>query len=641
MTQVSPQTRGEDGWTTVKHKAGRRDALRDSRLAKQISQPGTVDDYPRLRSHTAYRDDIRIHNLRDLALYVLTDAVAPKWIGVKNAKGIKKVVTVMVPGLDEVYLHVKEPEKSLDQQSLPWFHDNFMPVKAPGDAVRSRVHSPLQAMLLSHDQESKKDSRTGLAYLDTMRIPITELVHTAEELREADFPMHPAILTVKEEALLEAERRAKTGQSTTSGWVDTRVQESKPDGPVKPVDYISQDLKIYSLDCEMVQTSDDAFALARISLISYPDGTILLDEYVKPTLPITNYFTQYSGITPTLLENVTTTLEDIQKRLVELLDASTVLLGHSLDSDLNALRLTHPFVVDTSVIYPHPRGLPLRSSLKFLANKYLRREIQTGGSNGHDSVEDAKAVLDLVKLKCEKGHKWGTMEANGEPIFRRLRRAGKTSAMVEYGTPERGLGRDATHVIGCQNDDEVVAGVQRAIKGDGFFDFEIPAGGVDFVWARLRALEYARGWVSSPQRNVSSDQAEEEEKEVGEIKRDGQDGDSVGGPKSVPSSQPNTLANSTEPISHDKEIETLAATTIQHLHTIYNSLPPRTLFIVFNGTSDMRPVVRLQAQQAQYRKEFKIKKWDELSVQWTDVEEQALRQACETARSGWGCCVVK
>lgn len=634
LGQAVPQSRGESGWTTVKHKSGgRRDALRDSRSAKQISRSNDVDDYPRLRFHTAYRDDIRIHNLKDLALYTLTDAVAPKWIGVKNARGIKKVVAVMVSGLDEAHLQQKQSEESSDQRSLAWLHENIMSVKAPGDAARSRVHSPLQAMLLSHDQDSKKDSRTGPSYLDTSRIPITELVHTAEELRDAEFPIHPAILTVKEEAELEAERRAKTGQSTTSGWVDTRVQICKPDGPSKPVDYTSQDLKVYSLDCEMVQTSDDAFTLARISLISYPDGNVLIDEYVKPRLPITNYFTQYSGITPAILENVTTTLEDIQQRLLEVLDSSTILLGHSLDSDLNALKLAHPFVIDTSIIYPHPRGLPLRSSLKFLANKYLRREIQTGGATGHDSVEDAKAVLDLVKLKCEKGHKWGTMEANGEPIFRRLRRAGKTSAMVEYGMQERGLGRDATHAIACQNDNEVVAGIQRAIHGDSFFDFEIPSGGVDFVWGRLRALEYARGWVSGSPRNGAGDKDGENK-----VARSGKLDDSNGESKDAPS---NPSLSRSETISEDDRLNTLANTTIQHLDTIYNALPPRTLFIVFNGTSDVRPVMRLQAQQAQYRKEFKVKKWDELSVKWTDVEEQALRRACEAARSGWGCCVVK
>jgi RNA exonuclease 1 len=43
---------------------------------------------------------------------------------------------------------------------------------------------------------------------------------------------------------------------------------------------------------------------------------------------------------------------------------------------------------------------------------------------------------------------------------------------------------------------------------------------------------------------------------------------------------------------------------------------------------------RLQAMQAQFKKEYKVKKWDQLSVKWTDVEEQALKRAVKEARNG-------
>lgn len=53
-------------------------------------------------------------------------------------------------------------------------------------------------------------------------------------------------------------------------------------------------------------------------------------------------------------------------------------------------------------LYPHPNGLPYRYGLRFLANKYLQRFIQDN-SEGHDSIEDAKTSLDLIKLKVAKG----------------------------------------------------------------------------------------------------------------------------------------------------------------------------------------------------------------------------------------------
>lgn len=659
----------DDGWTKVVSKSSKskKDRGRDQ------------DGYPQLKFYDNYHGTIRTSDLRDLALYLLADGVAPNWMGIANSRYVKKIVTVLVPGLDEKLLRRAEkllkqgkesklsaiagpaggdttdqtaessnepasdvapdmpegivtsttaapthPSRSVADRYL-WLFKNVLQVKAPGDAKANRVHSPLQAMLLAPESQAPKTSGPGHGGFQAMATPITDFVHTADELREAEFPVHPAAFTNKTDAELEAMRREKTGQSISAGWVDTAVSDSTVKTGGDSYDSITRGTSIYSVDCEMVQTSDGVNSLARVSLISYPDGKVIIDKYVKPDLPITNYFTQFSGITPEILANVTTTLQDVQKELLAILTPSSILLGHSLDSDMNALKLTHPFVVDTSLVYPHPRGLPLRSSLKFLANKYLKREIQIGGANGHNSVEDAQAVLDLIKMKCEKGPKWGTMEANGEAIFRRLKRNGRTSAMVEYGTPERGFGKDATYTIGCQDDDEVVKGIIRAIKGDNFFDFEIPAGGADFVWGRLRALEYARGWVSGAASTIQQTKKESE----GTDGKDDATGDE-------------TVQNAKDDDKDEAEkLDDLACGTLARLQQIYDALPDKALLILASGTSDIRPVMRLQAQQQQYRKEFKVKKWDELTIKWTDTEEQALRKACEDARAGWGVCVVK
>lgn len=40
-----------------------------------------------------------------------------------------------------------------------------------------------------------------------------------------------------------------------------------------------------------------------------------------------------------MLENVTTTLGDVQKRLIALLPPDAILLGHSLENDLRALKV--------------------------------------------------------------------------------------------------------------------------------------------------------------------------------------------------------------------------------------------------------------------------------------------------------------
>ena len=60
---------------------------------------------------------------------------------------------------------------------------------------------------------------------------------------------------------------------------------------------------------------------------------------VLPPRPITNYNTAHSGITAEQMRGVTTTLEDVQRELLELIAAETILIGHSLENDLKRLKL--------------------------------------------------------------------------------------------------------------------------------------------------------------------------------------------------------------------------------------------------------------------------------------------------------------
>jgi RNA exonuclease 1 len=677
------KTDGDGDWQVVKPK---------SRENKRRAGTEKVK-YPEVLFHGKNASPIRIADLQNLVLYTLADGVAPNWLAFKHARHTRKVVVLMVPGLErgmfdgsidltatpvdsisraanDSHLNAQSsPAKSnshfelwkqgkpgKDSESWPGnpvniekdrlpsplrpmadMFDEVWPVKAPGDTKMAKIHSPLQAMLISPLPASKveKDYKGPRPPAEektfrAIRTPITAFIHSADELHEAEYPIHPAAFTSIEDAALEAERRQRTNQSYTHGWVDTAVTASSPTLPPSSqiqAGSITLGLDVYALDCEMVLTTDDAYSLARISMLDW-SGTTVLDSFVKPALPVKNYFTQYSGITPALLSNVTTTLADIQAKLLSLLTPSTVLLGHSLESDLNAMKLTHPFIVDTSLIYPHPRGPPLRSSLKFLTQKYLHREIQVSSEKGHNSVEDALAVLDLVKLKCEKGPKWGTSEASGEPIFRRLARTvgrdskPRTSAIVDYGTPEKGYGKEATVAIGASSDAEVVQGVSRAVNGDPDGKV-VPGGGVDFTWARLRELESWRGWSNNNREYAVVDALHGS---------GGPDANASGGGERT-STPPEADMQPT--------LASKVGETIRHTKAIYDALPPCTLFIVYSGTGDPREVGRLQKMQTQYKKEFKVKKWDDLSIRWTDDEEQALRKAVEKARDGCGFLCVK
>lgn len=643
------------------------------------------------------QSSIRIADLQGLLLYCFADGIAPQWISMKHSGHVRKIVVLMVPGLElgmfDGTIPLESPAKDQDQnndtpeaqgegaanadnekaedvktadfvrwkQGLPpedrshrfnprqLSHQNLpeplqpladifphvWPVKAPGDSKYNKVHSPLQAILLSSLPKSKgNESQKGAkpAKVDKSftpkRTPISTYFSTKEDLLENEYVLHPAFFTTDLEMATDTENRRRAGQSAEEGWVDTHVS-SLEDGKI-PESEVQQGsmtagYDVLSMDCEMCLTEGGKSELARISLVRW-DGEVVLDELVKPQRAVIDYLTRFSGITKEKLDPVTTTLADIQQKLLSILTPRSVLVGHSLNSDLNALKLTHPFIVDTTMIYPHPRGPPLKCSLKWLTQKYLGKEIQKG-QTGHDSIEDSRAVLELVKQKCEKGERWGSSDASNESIFRRLARSqrpgqpttsneGRAGAVVDWGNPERGLGAPATVAIGCSNDEGVVKGISSAINGDDS-NPGIPDNGVDFTWARLRELEALRGWCNRlPDPNNANEST-----------------------TIVPPPEETTP---TTGATGQKRLAESVSRTVSNISAVYDSLPPCTLFMVYSGTGDPREVGRLQDMHKQYRAEFQSRKpWDELSVKWTDVEEQALKKACERAREGCGFMCVK
>lgn len=153
---------------------------------------------------------------------------------------------------------------------------------------------------------------------------------------------------------------------------------------------------VYVIDCEMSYTTA-GLELTKVTVLDQ-DFNVAYDSLVKPKYKILDYNTRFSGITEKDLMNVNTTLSDVQRYLLSIFNDQTILIGHGLDHDLLKLKIIHFNVIDTSVLFPHPRGLPFKRSLKTLAKEKLHRNIQDK-VGGHDSKEDAVACLDLVLWK--------------------------------------------------------------------------------------------------------------------------------------------------------------------------------------------------------------------------------------------------
>ena len=83
----------------------------------------------------------------------------------------------------------------------------------------------------------------------------------------------------------------------------------------------------------------------------------------------------------------------MQKDLKQLLPSDAILVGQSLNSDLAAMRMLHPYVIDTSVIYNLSGDRKKKTKLSVLSEMFLGEKIQRESRRGHSPEEDAIAAM--------------------------------------------------------------------------------------------------------------------------------------------------------------------------------------------------------------------------------------------------------
>ncbi|KAL8990831.1 MAG: hypothetical protein Q9169_008028, partial [Polycauliona sp. 2 TL-2023] len=132
-------------------------------------------------------------------------------------------------------------------------------------------------------------------------------------------------------------------------------------------------------DCEMGY-STLGMELIRLTATTWPDGGEILDVLVRPLGEVLDLNSRFSGVWPENYANavpysktsqgpidnskkpsrlqIVNSPHEARELLFDLLKPETPLIGHALENDLNAARILHPTIIDTALLFPHPRGLP-------------------------------------------------------------------------------------------------------------------------------------------------------------------------------------------------------------------------------------------------------------------------------------------
>ncbi|KAG0213510.1 hypothetical protein BGX33_002875 [Mortierella sp. NVP41] len=535
-----------------------------------------------------YHAKLHLKDLRDLVAYLLTETKTLPWIMVKNKFNIHKVVLLYVGGLDpEMFgIDYKDPEAIApvvwapnattgpitEMENLKKFFDVVSPIKAGGE--KNKIYSPVSTILnmpLSNTEKQKREAERAEKRVSNMKRDGYML--TLQEMRELGFPL-PSYLSDGSTELKE-------------GWIET-------DQLLNPV--VPDQKKMIAMDCEMCITAEGS-ELTRITLLG-EDGEIIYDELVLPSNPIIDYLTKYSGMTKERLSGVTTRLADVQKKLKELVTYDTILIGHSLENDMKALKFAHPFIIDTTRAYHHTRGPPSRPSLKWLAYRWLSRKIQNGGDSGHDSVEDALTCLDLIKLKIENGQGFGEYYNDQESIFSRVGRYNnpRTSAVIDDEAVQNC--QEATTFVRTTSDAEVVGAVPQAIAEH------------DFVWARLRDLEVNYG-KAGPDVKIGS----------GHLPDLGRAA---------------FLSGKDRVKASEEEIREAARSVDKSIAAIVESLPAGTAFLVTSGQGDPREMLKYQELQKRYQALYQTVSISAIADEdrFDDESQAALEAGVDKAKNG-------
>ncbi|EOA18000.1 hypothetical protein CARUB_v10006435mg [Capsella rubella] len=182
------------------------------------------------------------------------------------------------------------------------------------------------------------------------------------------------------------------------------------------IDYTSsRSPRVVALSCKMVGGGSDGSLdiCARVCITDESDN-VVFHTYVKPTMPVTSYRYEMTGIRPENLRDAMP-LKHAQRKIQEFLcngepmwkirprnGKARILVGHGLDNYLDSLQLEYSssMIRDTAEYPPLMKSSKLSNSLKYLTQAYLGYDIHVGIQ---DPYEDCVAAMRLyTRMRYQK-----------------------------------------------------------------------------------------------------------------------------------------------------------------------------------------------------------------------------------------------
>ncbi|KAI9768887.1 MAG: hypothetical protein M1839_003864 [Geoglossum umbratile] len=186
-----------------------------------------------------------------------------------------------------------------------------------------------------------------------------------------------------------------------------------------------------ALDCEMAGVKGATSEVVLLCAVDYLTGETLVNKLIKPSKRVVDWRTRVSGVTAEAMAAAIAqgqALDGWQEARQELwshVDADTVLIGHSLQNDLDVLRVVHTRVVDSAILARNAAGGRRQWGLKSLCDELLGLEIQGYERKGHDCLEDTLAAREVV-LWCTQNPQaledWGRVKGEEEARKEEARR---------------------------------------------------------------------------------------------------------------------------------------------------------------------------------------------------------------------------